>query len=353
MSNEDKKCPGSLNSIIAMWVKLEGNPDFEEFIVNENDYPSNPNTTLESLSITNSTELLVRYPLSDLSIKVNCRFTANKCVNKSECHIPHSSGSFSLLQECVKTKFNEKLENIPTRNLYFEYYEDKNLIEQIMNEFDLNSLVDKIKQNDESEIIINYFKVQVKDHKPYEDLPELSTHFSNEELQCFFDELKRKLNAFKTISTNEATCREYISIFLTWAVNHIIKHVDNTARLAVEIEVNGSHGYGSFDYAIFIRYIIALVTEAKVMDMEKGITQNLAQIYSAVEKNQKILGNKRKFEESGLDNCPEVIFGIVTSGTIWRFIRVSGPLKSLKVEITAEYNSGLTSTVMNFDYAKE
>ncbi|KAF0471130.1 hypothetical protein F8M41_025251 [Gigaspora margarita] len=96
------------------------------------------------------------------------------------------------------------------------------------------------------------------------------------------------------------------------------------------------------------------ITEVKMMDMEKGITQNLAQIYSAVEKTQEILGNKRNFEHAGLDNYPEVIFGIVTSGTIWRFIRVSGPLKSLKIEITAEFNSGLTSIIenMNYDYAK-
>lgn len=56
-----------------------------------------------------------------------------------------------------------------------------------------------------------------------------------------------------------------------------------------------------------------------------------------------------------MDNYPGVMFGIVTSGIIWRFIRVSGPLESLKVEITTEYNSGLTSKIeiMNYDYAKE
>lgn len=51
MSNEDKKRPDSPNRnpnfcpdpIITMWVKLEGNPDFEEFIVDKNDYPNNPN----------------------------------------------------------------------------------------------------------------------------------------------------------------------------------------------------------------------------------------------------------------------------------------------------------------------
>lgn len=199
----------------------------------------------------------------------------------------------------------------------------------------------------ESSEMIDKFKI--------EDLPELSAHFSDEELQCFFKDLERKLQAFQAISSNDATSREYISIFLTWAVNHIRKHIDNMARLAVKIEVNGSHGYGSFDYAIFIRYIITLVTEAKMMDMEKCITQNLAQIYSAIERNQKILGKKRKFEQAGLDNYPGVMFGIVTSGIIWRFIRVSGPLESLKVEITTEYNSGLTSKIeiMNYDYAKE
>ncbi|KAF0471129.1 hypothetical protein F8M41_025250 [Gigaspora margarita] len=85
------------------------------------------------------------------------------------------------------------------------------------------------------------------------------------------------------------------------------------------------------------------------------ILKNYVNSSSHGQKDQEILGNKRKFEQAGLDNYPEVIFGIVTSGTIWRFIRVSGPLKSLKIEITAEYNSGLTSIIenMNYDYAKE
>ncbi|RIB22676.1 hypothetical protein C2G38_2173373 [Gigaspora rosea] len=301
MSNEDKKMSRFSKQkpnfrpdpIITMWIKLEGNPDFGEFIVEKNDYPNNPNyekdiqvfalsdpgnpqilspkTTLESLSITNSTELLVRYPLSDLSIQVKDQK-------------PYSDWKMKEISRIYDDAF-------------------------------------------ESSEMIDRFKI--------EDLPELSAHFS-EELQCFFDDLKRKLQAFQVISSNDVTCHEYISIFLTWAVNYIRKHIDNTARLAVEIEVNGSHGYGSFDYAIFIRYILALVTEAKLMDMEK-------------------VGKKRNSEQAGLDNCPEVMFGIVTSGIIWRFIRVSGPLKSPKVEITAEYNSGLTSNIeiMNYDYAKE
>ncbi|CAG8652764.1 1823_t:CDS:2, partial [Paraglomus occultum] len=41
---------------------------------------------------------------------------------------------------------------------------------------------------------------------------------------------------------------------------------------------------------------------------------------------------KRKLDETDFENSP-----------VWRFIRVTGPLGSQKVEITAEYNSGLGS----------
>ena len=62
---------------------------------------------------------------------------------------------------------------------------------------------------------------------------------------------------------------------------------------------------------------------------------------------------KRKLGETDFENSP-VIFGIVTTGILWRFIRVTGPLGSQKVEITAEYNSGLSSaTFSNTQGAKD
>ena len=62
---------------------------------------------------------------------------------------------------------------------------------------------------------------------------------------------------------------------------------------------------------------------------------------------------KRKLGETDFENSP-VIFGIVTTGILWRFIRVTGPLGSQKVEITAVYNSGLGSeTFSNMQGAKD
>ncbi|CAG8593977.1 3046_t:CDS:2 [Paraglomus brasilianum] len=86
-------------------------------------------------------------------------------------------------------------------------------------------------------------------------------------------------------------------------------------------------------------------------EMEKGVAKNLIQIYSAVEEIQRL--GKRKLGETDFENSP-VIFGIVTTGILWRFIRVTGPLGSQKVEITAEYNSGLGSaTFGNTQGAKD
>ena len=68
---------------------------------------------------------------------------------------------------------------------------------------------------------------------------------------------------------------------------------------------------------------------------------------------QEIQLGKRKLDKTDFENSP-VIFGIVTTGILWRFIRVTGPLGSQKVEITAEYNSGLGSaTFSNTQGAKD
>ena len=116
-----------------------------------------------------------------------------------------------------------------------------------------------------------------------DDLPELSPAFDPNELDNFVNQLKDKCNVFETISVNEATAHEFISVFLTCAVKHIKNNNDSTTRLAVEVDLDGRYGYGNLDYAIFIQSIYALVTEAKMTEMEKGVAQILVQIHSAIE----------------------------------------------------------------------
>ena len=71
--------------------------------------------------------------------------------------------------------------------------------------------------------------------------------------------------------------------FLTYTVNHVRKYNDQTTQLAVEVKVDGSYDYRNLDYIVFIRLFYALVTEAEIIKMQKGLAQNLVQVHSVVE----------------------------------------------------------------------
>ncbi|CAG8653146.1 8983_t:CDS:2, partial [Diversispora eburnea] len=144
MSYEDKsrltkftERPSTSNSIIKMWVLLEGDPnpdkleadisqvtdlaDFKRILKNEfeplknvrpqnivfldsNKQPLRPGIELKSLS-ENSTDinpLIVRYPLSDANVVVNYTFGHKP----GKCKMQHTTGSLSSLREAVVEKFN-------------------------------------------------------------------------------------------------------------------------------------------------------------------------------------------------------------------------------------------------------
>lgn len=393
----------SSNSIVKMWVLLEGSPspiklrtditevpdlnDFKqilkkEFEELENVRPQNiifldmnnnsilPGTDLQILanSKTDKDPLVVRYTLSNLSIKVTFKFTVNKGTNKADCHVEHTSNLFSVLQESVKEEFNEKLDNIPAKNINFEYYDGKVLKEKIKNEFQMNVLVrNKMKkmQDGDEEVIIDYLKILIKDQKCYSDwkidevltdiyrretsmpeveiqhldmdsldLPESCPQLSVEELNGMVEQLRMRKNVFKDVNNNEATAREYISVILIYAVNFIIKNHDKSATLKAEVNLMGTHGYGPLDYAVLLQAFYILITEAKSnQTIRKGIAQNLAQISSAAE----LLG-KRKISQTDFGTVPMI--GIVTNGKTWVFIRQTGPIESAKLEQSDEFDCG-------------
>src|SRR2546421_719313 len=66
---------------------------------------------------------------------------------KDECQLPHSSGSFTLLRQTVKEKFN-RLEKTKINDLYFEYFEGNSKKGKLVeNEFYFNMLVNNIEPN--------------------------------------------------------------------------------------------------------------------------------------------------------------------------------------------------------------
>ncbi|CAG8796811.1 16622_t:CDS:2, partial [Gigaspora margarita] len=347
--------PSSTNFVIKMWIRFEGEPssmklkanvsqvtdldDFRDILrskfeelkdiknqriifLDYNNVPLSPDTCLQNLvdNTTAKTPLLVRYPLSNAN---------------SKCKIPHTSGSLSLLREEVVKRFKE----LQTEEFYFFNEETK---DEIRNEYSFNILVSQIEPNGN-----NYnlkLKVKVEGDIPrfnVDDLPPLKQPFSENELKIFIEELRTTFNAFhKEFGTNEPTACVYINAFMKVAVCYIQDHINKSAKLSVEIPLDGSRGYGPVDYIVEIVRILVLLYEAKSEDMNKGTAQVLVQMHSAMERQLR----KYKFQ------MEPTIFGIVTTGKLWRFVRWTGSLESPTVHITEEFTCNF---IDNMEFEKK
>ncbi|RIB25674.1 hypothetical protein C2G38_2138678 [Gigaspora rosea] len=315
--------------------------------------PLHSGTLLTDIITTDISPLVVRYPFSDTSASLvfpTVVIVKYRLLQNSDTYeMPHSSGSWILLREAVHKSF----EKLQTCDFYFVSKinsEEK----KFENEFQFNKLMDRTDSNDKGERYLD-LKIQIKGKKAYGDwtLKEVSKEIYNDafdsiesmpifeiekiikldpllndnNLNRFENNLREKMNIFHNeVTTNEATAREFISVFLSLAVNHVRACNDPSTRLMVEVELDGSRGYGVLDYGIYIQKIPILVTEAKPHESEKAIAQTLVQIHSAAES---LLGKRKRSEQT--------MFGIVTSGRSWRFIRWNGTLESPKAEITQEY----------------
>jgi hypothetical protein len=104
-----------------------------------------------------------------------------------------------------------------------------------------------------------------------------------QELKRFIDNLGRIASAFHyEVSSNEATARNYINPFMVDAVAKVRSKYPST-RLVVEEDFDGSRGYGRLDYIIYCRDLAILISEAKMIEIQKGIAQILVQLHTAAE----------------------------------------------------------------------
>jgi len=130
-----------------------------------------------------------------------------------------------------------------------------------------------------------------KEFGTYTDLPKLNLdelslneEIPSDELKFFVDSIKNTLGAFNNhISTNEATIREYVSIFMKTAVVYVKNSINPSAQLSVEVDLDGSRAYGPVDYLVKLNDKEVLINEAKVEDISKGIAQNIMQLHTAKE----------------------------------------------------------------------
>jgi hypothetical protein len=91
------------------------------------------------------------------------------------------------------------------------------------------------------------------------------------------------------------------------------------------VELSGSYGNGPIDYVVFILSVMGLICKAKSDNLNEGITQLIAQMYSAWE----IIKHDN-------EPCSE-IYGIVSTTVEWRFISLSGALDNPEVKISRTY----------------
>ncbi|CAG8848750.1 18453_t:CDS:2, partial [Gigaspora margarita] len=286
-----------------------------------------PGTLLQPLAdnTTDTKPLVVRYPISDSSIKelfdslstAKIIFIVTKNSN-GQCNLEEKiEDEYSFMNLLTRTRPNESNERILDLKIQIKG-------RKAFGDWTLKEVGNEIYKN-------NFNSIDSMQKLNLEEFPELEPSFSSEEIEYFIQQLKDKAFAFNNkISTNKATVREYISIFMTIVVKHIRKYKDSTTELHVESELDGSRGYGNLDYEVIIQDVPVLINEAKKHDMEKGVAQNLVQVYTAAET---LLG-KRKREQ--VDSLPSMMFGIVTMGHVWRFIRWSGTLQDPRAEITPE-----------------
>jgi len=157
-------------------------------------------------------------------------------------------------------------------------------------------------------------------HKSLDAIPELDIDSTfgiynlNQRQESFLKEILRRIaKAFHyAVSSNEATARNYINPIIVEAVS-AVQETHASVRLAVEEQSDGSKGYGRFDYVILCEELAVVVTEAKMVEVQNGIAQNIAQLHTVVEESKK---RKRS------DGTPIVkaVYGIVTTGNEWRFL---------------------------------
>ncbi|CAG8489548.1 930_t:CDS:2, partial [Racocetra fulgida] len=164
-----------------------------------------------------------------------------------------------------------------------------------------------------------------------DDLPRPNPPIPKEAIIQLIAELKKMKNAFGIVNRNKSTGREFISPFMSTAVAHVQKEEEGLL-LKAEEWIDGTKAYGPINYSIFIEEVLVLVQEVEKDKFEKGTAQNIAQIHSAVE------SRKRRIKiDSGDEEVPVVMYGIVTNALQWYFLRWAGSSDDPTVELSGPH----------------
>ena len=117
------------------------------------------------------------------------------------------------------------------------------------------------------------------------------------EVDRVYDELKRRAAIFVLCDSSEYTMREFISPFLVSSAL-----IAGQIQLLCEKTIMGTKAHGPLDYLAYYKRFVICVTEAKKLQLETGMVQNIAQMKACREAFEaqvsfEITRSKRKFRE--------------------------------------------------------
>nr|CAG8465570.1 9958_t:CDS:2 [Entrophospora candida] len=161
---------------------------------------------------------------------------------------------------CKLCKEEKTFENIEPKFLEFFNHDDR------INPLQADTLVTILNTTAAGHLVVCY-PLSSSEGKFTQPDPEISDDIVN----SFISELKRKKKTFIHINHNESTCGEFISAFMTATVEHA-QLKESKLCLKSEEWLDGSHGFGPVDYSVHLEEFVLLVCEAKKEDFEKDKT---------------------------------------------------------------------------------
>ncbi|CAG8615064.1 5814_t:CDS:2 [Paraglomus occultum] len=318
------------------------------------DGPLRSDIQLQHLKTTAKAPLIVRYPLSNRTIIVNVKL-ANA---QQQIHVGHDTGAWeNLIHETEQRYSTLQLDNT---KFYFVDQATKKVT--INSPFVFFDVAKRTKPKSEDEIVLDfivriegkkaYGEWSIKDvlhellqdqHKSINAIPKLDIDATfgpyevDQEQEKFLKENLGKITkAFHyVVSNNEATTRNYINPIIIEAVSAVQKS-HASVRLAVDEQFDGSKGYGRLDYVLFCEELAVVVTEAKMIDVQNRIAQNIAQLHTAVEES------KKRKRSNGTPMC-KAMYGIVTTANEWRFLNWDMRSSTPTVLLSKPYDCSFTN----------
>ncbi|CAG8626957.1 8662_t:CDS:2, partial [Paraglomus brasilianum] len=202
-------------------------------------------------------------------------------------------------------------------------------------------LLQEITPNDRKKIIVDLV-VRIKGKKPYGDwnLNEVLNEILHNRYPSLFAMPKLNIVQIKSRAKELTDDNEK-----TFAVA-ILRKDYPSLRLAVEQDFDGTRGYGFLDYVIFVFGFLAILVRGqngrypKRHDAESRTAPHCGGVifiylFKLYHPTSQKLGKRKREEESNVN-----VYGIVTTGLSWQFIKWSGLQEHLSIEISDVISCG-------------